>query len=52
VAPPQRRGFGTRLITGGISRELDGSVEMAFDPNGLHCAIRVPLPPPEERGAA
>ena len=44
VSEPARRGFGTRLIAGGISRELDGEVVMDFDPAGLRCAIRVPLP--------
>lgn len=47
VAEPTRRGFGTRLISGGIGRELDGEVVMDFDPAGLRCAIRVPLPAPE-----
>ena len=47
VAEPRRRGFGTRLISGGIGRELDGEVVMDFDPAGLRCAIRVPLPVPE-----
>ena len=43
VAPPRRRGFGSRLITGGIARELDGEVRLAFEPEGLHCTIDVPL---------
>jgi two-component sensor histidine kinase len=43
VAPPQRRGFGTRLITGGIARELSGEVRLHFEPEGLRCAIDVPL---------
>ncbi|GJD97197.1 sensor histidine kinase [Methylobacterium iners] len=43
VAPPQRRGFGTRLITGGIARELSGEVRLRFEPEGLRCAIDVPL---------
>jgi two-component sensor histidine kinase len=47
VSEPRRRGFGTRLIAGGVTRELDGSVEMEFHPAGLRCSIRVPLPPPE-----
>ncbi|MFG5120380.1 sensor histidine kinase [Methylorubrum sp. POS3] len=48
VAPPRRRGFGSRLITGGIARELDGEVQLDFAPAGLRCVIDVPL----EREAA
>lgn len=43
VEPPTRRGFGTRLISGGIQRELAGSVQLDFEPAGLHCIIEVPL---------
>ena len=45
VSQPTRRGFGTRLIAGGIQRELDGIVELAFDATGLRCLIDVPLDP-------
>lgn len=38
-----RRGFGTRLITGGVSRELGGEVRLDFDPDGLRCSLDVPL---------
>jgi two-component sensor histidine kinase len=43
VAQPRRRGFGTRLITGGIARELAGSVELDFLAEGLRCRIDVPI---------
>ncbi|GEO98033.1 sensor histidine kinase [Methylobacterium haplocladii] len=43
VTIPQRRGFGSRLITGGIARELAGEVRLEFDPQGLRCVIDVPL---------
>ncbi|MHC2017924.1 sensor histidine kinase [Methylobacterium sp. CM6247] len=43
VAQPKRRGFGTRLITGGIARELAGSVELDFQAEGLRCRIDVPI---------
>lgn len=43
VGVPTRRGFGTRLITGGIARELAGEVRLVFEPKGLHCLIDVPL---------
>jgi two-component sensor histidine kinase len=48
VSQPRRRGFGSRLITGGIARELDGDVRLDFAPEGLRCIIDVPL----EREAA
>lgn len=44
VAPPERRGFGTRMIERGLSAELRGSVRMSFDPAGLVCTIDAPLP--------
>ncbi|MBE7198150.1 MAG: HAMP domain-containing protein [Parafilimonas terrae] len=44
VTPPTRRGFGTRLITGGIMRELDGSAQLDFQPSGLVCTLSLPLP--------
>ena len=47
VAVPTRRGFGTRLITGGIARELGGSVELSFPPEGARCALDVPLDEPD-----
>ncbi len=47
VELPQRRGFGTRLIAGGIQRELGGAVRLDFDPAGLHCLLDVPLQTPQ-----
>ena len=44
VTPPTRRGFGTRLITGGIMRELDGEARLDFRPSGLVCSLILPLP--------
>ncbi len=43
VREPGKRGFGTRLITGGINRELGGEVRLAFDPGGLRCSLDVLL---------
>jgi PAS domain S-box-containing protein len=43
VTPPQRRGFGSRMIEGAIAAELGGSATMAFSPTGLRCAIDIPL---------
>lgn len=38
-----RRGFGTRMITQGLSRQLQGTVELAFKPEGVVCCIDIPL---------
>ena len=43
VSPPTRRGFGTRLITTGLKRQLAGEVDLAFDPDGVRCRIDIPL---------
>jgi two-component sensor histidine kinase len=43
VKEPRRRGYGTRLINGGVTQELGGTVRLAFDPAGLRCTIDVPL---------
>jgi two-component sensor histidine kinase len=39
VSPPQRRGFGSRLIERSLSGELHGAVTMSFDPAGLVCRV-------------
>ena len=39
VTPPRRRGFGTRLIERGLAQDLDGAVEIAFEPGGVVCTI-------------
>jgi two-component system, chemotaxis family, sensor kinase Cph1 len=43
VKPPWRRGFGTLLVERSLSHELDGSAELDFRPEGLRCAIELPL---------
>ncbi len=43
VKPPERKGFGSRLIGDGLAYELDGTVEVDFDPAGVRCVIDVPL---------
>ena len=43
VEPPARRGFGTRLIEHGLTRELDGEVRLDFAPAGVCCHIRLPV---------
>ena len=43
VAPPSRKGFGSRLIEGGLARELNGTVRLDYEPTGVVCTIDVPL---------
>ena len=43
VVPPQRRGFGSRLIERGLAHEVDGEVDLAFSPKGVVCRVTVPL---------
>jgi two-component sensor histidine kinase len=42
VAPPDRRGFGSRLIERGV-QELGGVVAKDWRPEGLDCRIEIPL---------
>ena len=39
VTPPTRRGFGSRLIVGGLAHQLDGQVELTFPADGVRCVI-------------
>ncbi len=43
VAPPPRRGFGSRLIEQGVARELNAVVQLDFAPSGLSCRMRLPI---------
>lgn len=43
VTPPERPGFGTRLIAMSAGNDLGGTVEQRFDPTGLVTRIEVPL---------
>lgn len=43
VAPPARRGFGSRLIERGLAGELGGKVAMRFETEGLVCEVEAPL---------
>ncbi len=44
VAPPTRRGFGSRMIERALGRDLGGSAELLFEPDGLRCRITASLP--------
>jgi two-component system CheB/CheR fusion protein len=43
VEPPTNGGFGRRMLERGISRELHGTVDLAYPPEGLMCHMRFPL---------
>ncbi|TDH58413.1 PAS domain S-box protein [Dankookia rubra] len=42
-APPERRGFGSRVIEATIRNQLGGSVTKSWQPTGLVCQLDVPL---------
>ena len=44
VTPPGRKGFGSRLIEGGLAQELDGEVRLDYEPAGVVCQIVLPVP--------
>lgn len=44
VAPPRRRGFGTRMIERVLAQELGGEVAVEFRPQGLVCTVTAPAP--------
>ncbi|MFL5295961.1 MAG: sensor histidine kinase [Phenylobacterium sp.] len=43
AAEPERRGFGSRLLEQGLAAELDGRVQLEFNPDGLCCRMELPL---------
>jgi PAS domain S-box-containing protein len=43
VSPPQRRGFGSRMLERALAGELGGSVTLEFAPSGLCCTIDAPV---------
>lgn len=44
VAPPSRRGFGSRVLEQGLAHELDGCVDLDYQPDGVICTVDVPAP--------
>ncbi|MFD1612917.1 sensor histidine kinase [Sphingomonas tabacisoli] len=44
VAPPEHRGFGSRMLERALASELDGSVTLDFAPEGVRCTIVSPAP--------
>jgi PAS domain S-box-containing protein len=47
VALVAQRGFGMRLIEGGLAEELDGEVKLVFTASGARCEIDMPVPSEE-----
>ncbi|MGH8273983.1 MAG: CheR family methyltransferase, partial [Gammaproteobacteria bacterium] len=43
VKEPERRGFGSRLVEGGLAHELNGKVHIAYEPRGIVCTMEIPL---------
>jgi two-component sensor histidine kinase len=41
--PPDRRGFGSRVLEGTVRKQLSGTLSLAWEPTGLVCDIEVPL---------
>jgi two-component sensor histidine kinase len=48
VQPPERRGYGTQLITGLIEHQLGGHVDTAYASDGLRCRIWIPREPRQD----
>ncbi|RYB01362.1 PAS domain-containing protein [Lichenibacterium ramalinae] len=42
VSSPSSRGFGRRLIEGGLAQDLNGDVRLIFEPTGVVCEIVMP----------
>ncbi len=42
--PPGGKGFGSRLIEGGLAQELDGEVHLNYEREGVVCQIVMPVP--------
>ncbi|MEA1834906.1 PAS domain S-box protein [Methylobacterium durans] len=43
LAPPSRRGFGSRLIERSFAAEVGGEVRLTYAPTGLTCRLEAPL---------
>lgn len=44
VEQPNRKGFGSRMIEGLLAVQLNGKVQITYDPAGVICEIDAPLP--------
>ncbi len=44
VAPPSRKGFGSRVIERGLAHELEGTVHLDYPASGVVCTVNIPAP--------
>jgi two-component sensor histidine kinase len=44
VAPPGRRGFGTRLIERSLAQDMSGQARIEFALTGVVCTVEAPVP--------
>lgn len=52
VTPPASTGFGTLLIERSLQQAQGGSSRISYDPEGVTCAIRLPLSPSDAAASA
>ena len=43
ITPPERQGFGTRLLEDVVAQELNGEAELIYEPDGLRYCLTFPL---------
>ena len=43
IVPPERKGFGTRLLQDVVSNELNGKAELIYEAQGLRYTLRFPV---------
>jgi PAS domain S-box-containing protein len=43
LKPPDRQGFGTRVIEDVVQKQLRGETKLEWTPDGLHCDIKLPV---------
>jgi two-component sensor histidine kinase len=43
INPPERKGFGTRLLKDVVSHELNGEAELVYEPGGLRYNLKFPV---------
>jgi len=43
VSEPTRSGFGSRLVSQSITRDLGGRIDLDYRAGGLHCVMEIPV---------
>jgi two-component sensor histidine kinase len=46
VSAREHSGFGSRYLGRGLTYELQASVQLRFEPDGVSCSIEIPFPEP------